>query len=116
VADRPLRWRACGPPRGCGRAGEPVAGEGFAQRRPGGTQLGRGGVDAAQLLGELEGAFGFGSVSEEPAGLPAQRRTLNFAGRELLEMMRPTCGQAHTGAVLQTEAIHELGRGWQDRT
>jgi hypothetical protein len=25
------------------------------------------------LLGELEGAFGFGPVGEEPAGLPAQR-------------------------------------------
>jgi hypothetical protein len=32
-----------------------------------------GGVDAAQLRGELEGAFGFGPVGEEAAGLPAQR-------------------------------------------
>jgi hypothetical protein len=39
-----------------------VAGEGFAQRRPGGAQLGRGGVDAAELLGKLEGAFGLGAV------------------------------------------------------
>jgi len=29
--------------------------------------------DAAQSLGELEGAFGFGAGSEELAGLPAQR-------------------------------------------
>jgi hypothetical protein len=50
-----------------------VATEGLAQRRPGGAQLGRGGVDAAELLGELEGAFGFGPVGEEAAGLPAQR-------------------------------------------
>jgi hypothetical protein len=32
-----------------------------------------GGVDAAQQLGEGEGAFGFGPVGEEAAGLPAQR-------------------------------------------
>jgi hypothetical protein len=31
----------------------------------------RGGVDAAELLGELEGAFGFGPVGEEAAVLPA---------------------------------------------
>jgi hypothetical protein len=47
--------------------------EGFAQRRPGGVELGGGGVDAAQPLGELEGAFGFGPVGEEAAGLPARR-------------------------------------------
>jgi hypothetical protein len=60
---------------GLGVAGghaKPVAGEGLAQRRPGGAQLGGGGVDAAQLLGELEGAFGLGAVGEEAAGLPAQ--------------------------------------------
>jgi hypothetical protein len=50
---------------------EAVAGEGFAQRRPGGAQLGRGGVNAAEPLGELEGAFGLGPVGKEPAGLPA---------------------------------------------
>jgi hypothetical protein len=50
-----------------------VAGEGLAQRRPGGAQLGRGGVDATELLGEVEGALGFGPVGEESAGLPAQR-------------------------------------------
>jgi hypothetical protein len=50
-----------------------VAGEGLAQRRPGRAQLLGGGVDAAQLLGELEGAFGFAPVGEEAAGLPAQR-------------------------------------------
>jgi hypothetical protein len=49
-----------------------VAGEGFAQRRPGDAQLGGGGVHAAQLLGELEGAFGLGAVGKEAAGLPAQ--------------------------------------------
>jgi hypothetical protein len=53
------------------RHAEPVVGEGLAQRRPGGVQLGRGGVDAAQLLGELEGAFGLGPVGQEAAGLPA---------------------------------------------
>jgi hypothetical protein len=30
-----------------------------------------GGVNAAQLFGELEGALGFAAVGEEPAGLPA---------------------------------------------
>jgi hypothetical protein len=30
-----------------------------------------GGVDAAELFGELEGAFGFGPVGPEAAGLPA---------------------------------------------
>jgi hypothetical protein len=39
-----------------------VAGEGLAQRRPSGAELGRGGVDAAQLLGELKGTLGFGPV------------------------------------------------------
>jgi hypothetical protein len=39
-----------------------VATEGFAQRRPGGAQLLGGGVDAAELFGEGEGAFGFGPV------------------------------------------------------
>jgi hypothetical protein len=32
-----------------------------------------GGVDTAQLLSEGEGAFGFGAVRKEAAGLPAQR-------------------------------------------
>jgi hypothetical protein len=50
---------------------QPVAGEGFAQRRPGGAQLGRGRVHRAEAFGELEGAFGLGAVGEEPAGLPA---------------------------------------------
>ena len=52
---------------------EAVAGEGFAQRRPGGAQLGRGGVDASQPLGQREGAFGLGPVGKEAAGLPARR-------------------------------------------
>jgi hypothetical protein len=49
-----------------------VAGEGFAQRRPGGAQLGRGRVDRAEPFGQHEGAFGLGPVGEEAAGLPAQ--------------------------------------------
>jgi hypothetical protein len=53
-----------------------VAGEGLAQRRPSGAQLVRGGVDAAELFGEGEGAFGLGVVSQEAAGLPAHRRPL----------------------------------------
>jgi hypothetical protein len=32
-----------------------------------------GGVDTAELLSEGEGAFGFGAVRKEAAGLPAQR-------------------------------------------
>jgi hypothetical protein len=49
-----------------------VAGEGLAQRRPGGAELAGGGVDAAELFGQGEGAFGFGTVGQEAAGLPAQ--------------------------------------------
>jgi hypothetical protein len=30
-----------------------------------------GGVDAAELFGELEGPLGLGPVGQEPAGLPA---------------------------------------------
>jgi hypothetical protein len=41
-----------------------------------------GGVDAAQPLGELEGALGLGAVGEEAAGLPAhpplQRRQAHW--------------------------------------
>jgi hypothetical protein len=50
-----------------------VAGERLTQRRPGGSELGRGGVDAAEFLGQREGALGLGPVGEEAAGLPAQR-------------------------------------------
>jgi hypothetical protein len=32
-----------------------------------------GGVDAAELFNQGDGAFGFGPVGEEAAGLPAQR-------------------------------------------
>jgi hypothetical protein len=59
---------------GVGVAGghtQAVAGEGLAQRRPGGPEFGRGGIHATQPLGELEGAFGLGSVGQEAAGLPA---------------------------------------------
>jgi hypothetical protein len=50
-----------------------VAGKGFAQQRPGRAQLLGGGIDAAELLGQGEGAFGLGPVGQKPAGLPAQR-------------------------------------------
>jgi hypothetical protein len=50
---------------------EAVPLEGFAQRRPGCAQLGGGGVDAAQLLGQRVGPLSFGPVGEEAAGLPA---------------------------------------------
>jgi hypothetical protein len=67
-SDRPLAYRF---PVTGGHA-QAVAGEGFAQRRPGDAQLGGGGVHAAQLFGQGEGAFGFDPVGEEAAGLPAQ--------------------------------------------
>jgi hypothetical protein len=35
-----------------------------------------GGVDAAQPLGQREGALGLAAVAEEAAGLPAQRVTI----------------------------------------
>jgi hypothetical protein len=68
-SDRPLAYRF---PVTGGHA-QAVAGEGFAQRRPGDAQLGGGGVHAAQLFGQGEGAYGFDPVVEESAGLPAQR-------------------------------------------
>jgi hypothetical protein len=40
---------------------KPVSAERLAQRRPARIQLLRGRVNAAQPLGELEGAFGFGA-------------------------------------------------------
>jgi hypothetical protein len=55
------------------RHAQAVAGEGLAQRRPRGSELSRGGVHAAKLFRELQGAFGLGAVGEEAAGLPAQR-------------------------------------------
>ena len=66
-------------PHGFGVGGghaEAVAGEGFAERRPGGAQLLGGGVDAAQLFGQRVGAFSLGPVGEEAAGLPAQRMAI----------------------------------------
>jgi hypothetical protein len=59
-----------------------VAGEGFAQRRPG-AQLGGGRIHAAELFGEGEGAFGLGPVDKEAAGLPAHpwlEQSLTIAG------------------------------------
>ena len=47
---------------------KPVAGEGFAQRRPGGAQLGCGGVDAAQPLGQGEAPLGFAPIGQERLG------------------------------------------------
>jgi hypothetical protein len=41
------------------RHAEAMALEGFGQRWPGGAELGRGGVDAAQPLGQRVGPFGF---------------------------------------------------------
>jgi hypothetical protein len=63
------RWRTASG-LGGGHA-QAVASEGFAQRRPRGAQLGGGGIDTAQPLGRGEGAFGFGAVRKEAAGLPA---------------------------------------------
>jgi hypothetical protein len=82
VAGWPLRWRVAAMARwrtGFGVGGghaQAVAGEGFAQRRPGGAQLGGGGVDAAKLLGQRVGPLSFGPVGEEAAGLPAQRMAI----------------------------------------
>ena len=63
---------AAGRRGGCAPASQPVAGEGLTERRPAGAQLLRGGIDAAQPLGQREGALGLGPVGEEAAGLPAQ--------------------------------------------
>jgi hypothetical protein len=56
--------------RVAGGHAEAVAGEGLAQRRPGGPELGRG-VDTPELLGQGEGAFGVGPAGQDAAGLPA---------------------------------------------
>ena len=52
-------------------------------------------------VGRAGRRFGFGVGCENLLGCQPrgeERRTLDFAGRrELLEMMRPTCGQAHAG-------------------
>jgi hypothetical protein len=53
------------------RHAQPVPGKGFAQRRPGGAQLGRGRVHRAESFGELEGALGLSTLGQEAAGLPA---------------------------------------------
>jgi hypothetical protein len=38
-------------------------------------------IEAAELLGELEGVFGLGAVGEEAAGLPAQVAPSAWAGQ-----------------------------------
>jgi hypothetical protein len=58
------------------RHAEPVPLEGLAQRPPGGSQLLGGRVDATQLFGQGEGAFGLGPIGKEAAGLPAQEVTI----------------------------------------
>jgi hypothetical protein len=63
-----------------GRHAQAMAGEGFAQRRPGRPQLLGGGIHAAEPLGKPVGAFGLGPVGQESAGLPAH---------SLLGMQRP---------------------------
>ena len=77
VAGWPLRWRAAAMARwrtASGlRAGMPRPWRVKALRSDGQvvpSSVG-GGVDAAQLLGELEGAFGLAAVGQEAAGLPA---------------------------------------------
>jgi hypothetical protein len=75
-----------------------VAGEGFAQRRPGGAQLGGGRIHAAELFGEGEGAFGLGPIREEPAGLPAQQ--VAIVARALL---RSTCSSERVLSEVDVE-------------
>jgi hypothetical protein len=79
MAGWPVRWRAAATAR-CRTASELRAGMPSPWRVKALRSDGRvvpefrcGGVDAAQPLGELEGAFGLGPVGQEPAGLPAQR-------------------------------------------
>jgi hypothetical protein len=64
----PLRWRAAAMARWRTASGlrvghaEAVPVERLAQRWLDGPQLGCGGVNAAELLDELEGTFGFAAV------------------------------------------------------
>jgi hypothetical protein len=58
-------WRRAGMP-------SPWRVKALRRRGPGGTRLGRGGVDTAKLFGQRKGAFGLGAVGQEPGGLPAQ--------------------------------------------
>jgi hypothetical protein len=79
MAGWPPRWRAASMARWRTASGlragmpRPWRVKAFAQRRPGGGELLGGGVDAAELLGQLEGALGLAAVGQESAGLPAQR-------------------------------------------
>src|SRR6266508_1164411 len=77
-----------------GRHAQPVAGEGFAQRRPGGAQLLSGGVDTrdtAQPLSQRKCAFGLGPVGKEAAGLPAhpplEQRQVAMAKRQFISSL-----------------------------
>jgi hypothetical protein len=64
----------------CGHA-EAVPLEGLAQRRPGGAQLLRGGIHAAESFRQREGAFGLRAVGQEAAGLPAPPPAPSQRGR-----------------------------------
>jgi hypothetical protein len=107
VAGWPVRWLADGLGVAGGHA-EPVAGEGLAQRRPGGAQLVGGGVDAAEPLGELEGAFGFGPVGQEAAGLPA-----HLASQVVDGGLQEWLGSLNKAARLRHTA--HLGHGLLDK-
>jgi hypothetical protein len=72
------RYRQQPPMPNCSGAGCAPACRGRGVRRlcvatASGPQLVGGGVDTAELLSEGKGAFGFGAVRKEAAGLPAQR-------------------------------------------
>ena len=99
---------------GLGVAGwraQAVAGEGFAQRRPGGTEFSGGGVDATELFGELEGAFGSGPVGEEPAGLPAQP----LLARQRQQIRNLSRLPYETAGERLSPALGAVGTSWPDR-
>jgi hypothetical protein len=88
----------------CGHA-QPVAGEGFAQRRPGDPELLSGGIHATEPLGQGEGAFGLGAVGEEGAGLPAQRLPRMLRNRrQQLDEADVAALAAHALSVLRRPA------------
>jgi hypothetical protein len=88
------------PPNGIGvrgRHAEVLADEGLAQRRPGRTEFGRGGVEAAELFGEMEGAFGLGR------GRPGSGWAASLAWRVPL-----VAAADLTGSVLAFQQLGEL--------